>query len=104
MKYTLSLKEILIAKSEGFPEGSGYFFTIHPDLRHNTDILNYNFSTVLSGRAILEDLILHIAPAAGAIFYSKFPALRENTPSSTGSIFSSKLPVELDLFGKILPS
>ena len=36
---------------------------------------NYNFSIVLSGRAILEELILCIALAAGAIFSSILPAL-----------------------------
>ena len=28
----------------------------------------------------------------------------KHTPSSTGSIFNSTLPVELDVYGKILPS
>ena len=25
---------------EGTPEGEGLYFTVHPDLSHNTDILN----------------------------------------------------------------
>ena len=61
---------------EGNPEGEAkgiswglrLYFTLYPDLSHNTDILNYDSSIVLPGRAILEDLILRIALAAGAIF------------------------------------
>ena len=36
---------------------------------------NYTSSVVLSGRAILEELILRIALAAGAIYSSTDPAL-----------------------------
>ena len=48
-------------------------FSLKPDSSHNTDILNYNSSIVLPGRAILEELILCIALVAGAIFSSILP-------------------------------
>ena len=97
MKYSLSLKEIPRAKPEEFP--------VYPDSSHNTDILNYNSSIVLPGRAILEELILRIALAAGAIFSSILPALLgvywkiypqlyweyilQYTPSRAGSILEN---------------
>ena len=40
-----------------------------------TDILNYSSSMVFLWRAILEELILRIALAPGAIFSSILPAL-----------------------------
>ena len=58
--------------------------------------------------AILLELILHIALAAMAIFSSILQALLgvywKYTCGSNGSIFSSTLPVELDLNEKILLS
>ena len=62
MKYSLSTREILRLGPEGFP-----------DLSHNTDILNFkklylHYSIVLTGRAILKELIFRIGLAAGAIF------------------------------------
>ena len=45
----------------------GIYFTVYPDLSHNTDLLNS--SIVFPGRAILEELILRIRLAAkGYIF------------------------------------
>ena len=106
MKYSLSSKEVPRAKLKGFPDGSGYIALYIRS--HNTDILNYNTSIVLPGRARLEELILRIALAAAAIFSSTLPALLgmycKYTPSSTESIFSSTIPVELNLYGEILLS
>ena len=51
------------------------YFTLYPDSSHATDILNYNSSIVFPGRAILEELILRIALAAGALFSSILPPL-----------------------------
>ena len=80
---------------------------MYPDSSQNTDILSYNSIIVLPVRAILEELILCIALAAGAISLSILQPLLgvywQNTCNSTVSIFSSTLPVELDL-GKILLS
>ena len=60
----------LEGEAQGISRGLRLYFTAYPDLSHNTDILNYNSSIVLPGRAILEELILRIALAAGAIFSS----------------------------------
>ena len=54
MKYSLSTREILRAEPEEFPEGS--------------ISKSYTSSIVISGRAILEELIICIGLAAGAIF------------------------------------
>ena len=51
------------------------YFTVYPNSSHNTEILDYKSSIVLPGRAILNELILRITLAAGAIFSSKLPAL-----------------------------
>ena len=69
----------------GISQGLRLYFTVYPNMSHRTDILNYNYSIVLPGRVILKELIIRIALSAGAIF-------------------SSTLPVELDLYGRILPS
>ena len=68
MKYGLSTREVPRAEPEGFPEGTGY---ISPDLSHDTDILNFYklyFQHVLPGRAILEELIVHIGLEARVYF------------------------------------
>ena len=62
-------------KGQGISLGLRLYFTVYPDLSHNTDILNYNLSIVLPGRAVLEELILRIALAAWAIFSSILPVL-----------------------------
>ena len=51
------------------------YFTVYPNSSHNTDILDYNSSIVLPGRAILEKLFLCIALAVGAIFCIIFQIL-----------------------------
>ena len=71
MKYSLSTWEIPRVKPEGFPEGLRLYFALYPNLSHNTAIINlysYTSSIVFPGRAILEELILHIALADEAIF------------------------------------
>ena len=50
------------------------YFTVYPSSCHNADILNYNSSIVLPGRAIFEELILCIALAAWTIFSNILPA------------------------------
>ena len=71
MKYCLSMREIPRAQPKGFPEGSGY---ISPYILTSVIIQtlsiskSYTSSIVLPGRAILEELILRIGLAAGAIF------------------------------------
>ena len=60
-----------IAWARGKPQGRRLYFTVYPDLSQNTDILNilnYTSSIVFPGRALLEELILRIGVAAGAIF------------------------------------
>ena len=88
--------------------GLRLYFTLYPDSSHNTVILNYNSSITLPGRAILKELILHIALASGALFSSIFLALlgvySENiAPALLGIYIYSTLPVELDDYWKILP-
>ena len=65
-------------------------------------------SSVLPGRAILEELILRIALAAKAIFFIILPALlgvycKIYPPLYWDYIFQYT-PVELDLYKKIFPS
>ena len=69
---------------EGNPEGEArvisrglrlYFF-VFPDLSQNTEILNFNSNIGLSGRSIMEELILHIARTAGQ--YGKVSPSRLN--------------------------
>ena len=68
MKYSLSLRKIPRAKPKGFPDSS----------HRQTDIFNYNSSIDLSGRSILEELILRIALTAGR--YGKImPSRLSNT-------------------------
>ena len=71
---------------EGNPEGEArvisrglwLYFIVLPDSSHNTDILNYKSSIELSGRSILEELIIRIAPTAGQ--YGKIiPSILSNT-------------------------
>ena len=62
------------ASAQGISRGLMLYFTVYPDLTHNTDI-NNNSSIVLPGREILEELIFRIATAAGAKFFSLLPAL-----------------------------
>ena len=50
-------------------QGLRLYFTIYRNSSHNTDVLNYHSSIVLSWIAILEELILHIALTAGAILF-----------------------------------
>ena len=67
MKYSLSPR----AEPKGFPEGSGYISPYIPPLViiQTFSISKRNTSSiVLPGRAVLEELILHIGLAAGAIF------------------------------------
>ena len=59
------------AGTRGISRGLRLYLTVYPDVSHNTDILNfskYTSSIVFPGRAILEELILCIGMAAGAIF------------------------------------
>ena len=94
----------MFPEPEGNPEGEAkgicrglrLYFTVYPDLSHYIDILNYNSSIVLPGRAIFEELILPIALAAGAIFSSILPVLYWECTGSTGSIFYSTLSVDLE--------
>ena len=65
MKYTLSLREIPRAKPNRFPGGLRLYFIVYPDSSQNTDLLNYNSSTDLPGRSILEELIFSFVPTAG---------------------------------------
>ena len=41
LKYILSMREIPRAEPKEFPKGSGVYFTLYPDISHNTDILNF---------------------------------------------------------------
>ena len=71
MKYSLSTREIPRAEPEGFPEGSGYISPYIPTgviIQTFSISKSYTSSIVLPGRAILEELILRIGLAAGAIF------------------------------------
>ena len=65
MKYSLSRRVILRAS-----RGLWLFFTVYPDLSYNTISISKSctYSIVLPGTAILEELILCIGLAAGAIF------------------------------------
>ena len=63
MKYSLSMREIPRAEPKGFLEGSGYI-----SLYILTGVIIQYSSIVLPGRAILEELILCIGLAPGAIF------------------------------------
>ena len=83
VKYSLRPREIPRAK---------LYFTVYPDLSHNKDILNYNSSIVLPGRAISEELILRNALAAGALFSPS------STPSSTGSVLENIAPTLLGVY------
>ena len=89
-------------ESRGISQGLMLYFTVYPNSSHKTDILNYNSIIVPPGRAILEELILHIALAAGTVCSTILPALLgvywKYSLSSTGSIFNSTLPVELDQY------
>ena len=71
-------------------------------LSHTKDILNYNSSIVLPERffKLLGHLGLYL-PEYSQLYWE---CSGKYTPSSTGSIFHSTLPVELDLYGKILLS
>jgi hypothetical protein len=71
VKYSLSTREILRAEPEGFPEGSGYISPYIPTrviIQTFSISKSFTSSIVLPGRAILEELILRIGLAAGAIF------------------------------------
>ena len=62
MKYSLSTREILRAEPKGFPQGSGYIslYILTRVIVHTFSISkSYTSSIVLSGRAILEELILY---------------------------------------------
>ena len=65
-----------MGKARGISRGLRLYFTVDRHSSHNTDNLNNNSTIVLPARAILEELILGIALAAGAIFSSILPALR----------------------------
>ena len=70
MKYKVSLREILRAEPDCFPEGSGYILTLIPTLviiQTFSIAKSYTSSIVLPGRAIMEYLILCIGLEAGAI-------------------------------------
>ena len=71
MKYSLSPRD--------FPRALAIFHCIsHPNLSHNTDILNYNSSIDLSKNSILGELILRIVSTAGQ--YGKIlPSRLSNT-------------------------
>ena len=102
MKHSLSPKKIMRVKPKGFPEGSGY---ISPGIPTQVTIQKFSITIplLLPGRAILEKLILRIALVAGAIFSSILPALL-GVYCKINPHLSSTPPVELDLYGKILPS
>ena len=71
MKYSLSPKDIPRAKAERFSEGSGYISRYIPTqviIQSFSISKSYTSSIVLPGRATLEELILRIGLAAGAIF------------------------------------
>ena len=71
MKYSLSPREIPRAEPKGFPEGSGYISPYIPTqviIQTFSISKIYTSSIVLTGRPILEELILHIGLAAWAIF------------------------------------
>ena len=74
MKYSLSPREIQRAKPRGFSKGSGY---ISAYILTQDTIQKFSITIpVLSFlRAILKELFLRIALAAGAIFPSILPAL-----------------------------
>ena len=71
MKYSLSTREIPRATPEGYPEGLG---CISPYILTSVIIQtfsiskSYTSSIILPGMEILEELILCIGLAAGAIF------------------------------------
>ena len=66
MKYSLSTREIPRAEPKGFPYGSGYISPYIPTFSMSK---SYTSNIVLSGGAMLEELILRIGLAAGAIFF-----------------------------------
>ena len=71
VKYSLTPREIPMAEPKGFPEGSGYISPYIPTwvmIQTFSISKSYTSSIVLPGRAILEELILRIGLAAGAIF------------------------------------
>ena len=70
-KYSLSTREITREEPAGFPEGSGYISHYIPTwviIQIFSISKSYTSSIVLPGKAILEELILRIGLAAGAIF------------------------------------
>ena len=78
MEYSLSTKEVSRAEPEGFPEGSAYispYILTQVIIQTFSIFKSYTYCIVLPGRAILEELILRIALADGAIFSSTLPAL-----------------------------
>ena len=71
MKYSLSKREIPRAEPKGFPEESEYISPYIPTLiiiQIFSISKSYTSSIALPGRAILEELILRIGLADGAIF------------------------------------
>ena len=60
-------------EAPGIFQGLRLYFTVHPNSSHHTVILNYNSIRGLPERAILKELILGIALAAGATFSSILP-------------------------------
>ena len=82
MKYRRRTRKISKAEQKGFPEGSGY----NPPYiqSHDKDFLNFKSYTsgmVLPGRVILQELILRIGNAAGAIFSSISQQTKQYGPS-----------------------
>ena len=70
-KYSLNTREILRAERNGFPEDSGYILLNIPTpviLQTLSISKRYTFSIALPRRALLEESILRIDLAAGAIF------------------------------------
>ena len=71
VKYSLSTREIPRAEPKGFPEGRGYISPYIPTsviIQRFSISKNYASSIDLPGRAKLEELILRICLADGAIF------------------------------------
>ena len=76
VKYSLSTREMPRAEIKGFTEGSVFISSYIPTrviIQIFSISKSYTSSIVLHGRAILEELILRIGQAAGAIFSQYCP-------------------------------
>ena len=108
VKYGLSPKEIPRANPKGFPEGSGYISPYIP-----TRVTIQTFSITIPVLCFLGEkyweswfslLLWTLRQYFPVYSQSNGECTGKYTPSSTGSIFYSTLPVELDLYGKIIPT